>query len=106
MTDIVFTILQPRESISSTEITTIQDEDLLHFSPGSNKCYKQTVMDKQDKYDDSFASKGKSTTASSYNFESECPIAANLQKAMTTVDEEGSEFFYSEDLEENYISLD
>ena len=56
--------------------------------------------------DDSFASKGKSTMASSYNFELERPIVANLQKAMTTVDEEGSKFFYSEDLEENYISLD
>ena len=63
-------------------------------------------MDKQDEYDDSFALKGKSTTASSYNFESECPIAANPQKAMTTIDEEGSEYFYSEDLEENYFSLD
>ena len=63
-------------------------------------------MDKQDKYNDSFALKGKSTTASSYNFESECPIAVNLQKAMTTVDEEGSDFFYGQDLEENYFSLD
>ena len=51
-------------------------------------------MDKQDKYDDSFVSKGKSTTASSYNFESERPIVANLQKAMTTADEEGSKFFF------------
>ena len=106
MTNINFAILWPRESISLTKITAIQDEDLLHFSPGFNKRYKQTVMDKQDEYDDSFASKGKSTTASSYNFESECPIAANLQKAMTTVDEEGSDLFYSEDYEENYFSLD
>ena len=50
-------------------------------------------MDKQDEYDDSFASKGKSTTALSYNFESEYHIVVNLQKAKTTVDEEGSEFF-------------
>ena len=106
MTNIDFAILRPRDSISSTEITTTQDEDLLYFSPDPNKRYKQTVMDNQDKYDGSFASKGKSTMASSYIFESECPIAANLQKAMSTVDEEGSEFFYSEDLEENYISLD
>ena len=34
-------------------------KDLLHFSPGPNKLYKQTGMDKQDKCDDSFASKGK-----------------------------------------------
>ena len=84
MTDIDFAILRPRDSISSTEFTSNHDTDLLEFSPGPNKRYKQTVMDKQDEYDDSFASKGKSTTASSYNFESECPIAANLQKAMTT----------------------
>ena len=104
MTNIDFAILRPRDSISSTEITT--REDLLHFSTGPNKRYKQTVMDKQDNYDDSFASKGKSTTASSYNFESERPIAANLQNVMTTVDEEGSEYFYSEDLEDSYFSLD
>ena len=93
MNDIDFAILRPRESISSTKFTTNQDENLLQFSPGPNKRYKQTVMDKQDEYDDSFASKGKTTTESSYNFESECPIAANLQKAMTTVEEEDSDFF-------------
>ena len=90
------------ESIFLTEIKTTQDEDLPHFSPSPNKCYK----DKQDKYDNNFALKGKSTTASSFNFELECPIAANLQNAMTTVDEEGSEYFYSEGLEEIYFSLD
>ena len=84
----------------------MQDEDLLNFSPGPNKHYKQTVMDKQDDYDDSFALKGKSTTASSYHFKSEYPIAANLQKAMTTVDGKGSDSFYSQDYEENHFSLD
>ena len=106
MTDIDFAILRSRDSISLTKITSTQDEDLLNFSPGPNKRYKQTVMDNQDNYDDSFALKGKSTMASSYNFESECPVAANLQKAMTAVDEEGSDLFYSEDYEEYYFSLD
>ena len=59
ITDINFAILQPRESISSTKFTTNQDEDLLHFSSGPYKRYKQTIMDKQDKYNDSFALKGK-----------------------------------------------
>ena len=61
MTDIDFTILPPRESISLTEFTTNQDEDLLHFPYGPNERYKQTVMDTQDEYEDNFASKGKST---------------------------------------------
>ena len=103
MTDIDFAILGPRDSICLNEITTTQDKDLLHFSPGPNKCYKQTVMDKQDEYDDIFASKGKSTMASSYKFDLECLIAANLPKAMTTVVEECSIYFYSKDLEENYF---
>ena len=51
-------------------------------------------MDKQDEYDDSFASGGKSTSTSTYSLELECPIAANLQKVLTTVDEEDS-WFYS-----------
>ena len=68
MTDINFAILRPRESMSLTEFTTNQDKDLLQFSPGPNKRYKQTVKDKQDEYDDSFALKGKSTTASSCSF--------------------------------------
>ena len=40
MTNIDFAILQPRESISLTEITITQDEDLLHSSPGPSKLYK------------------------------------------------------------------
>ena len=77
MTNINFTILRPRESISSAEFTNNQDEDLLYFSLGPNTRYKQTVNEVQDECDDSFASKGEPTTASSYNFELECPITAN-----------------------------
>ena len=44
--------------------------------------------------------------ASPYKFKSECPIAANVQKAMTIVDEEGSDFFSGQELEENYFSFD
>ena len=106
ITNINFATLQQRESISSTEFTTNQDENLLHFSPGPNKRYKQTVIDKQDEYDDSFASKGKSTTTSSYNFESEWLCTTNLHKAMTTVDEKGSKFVSVQELEENCFSLD
>ena len=42
MTYINFAIIRPRESISSTEFTSDLDEDLLHFSRGPNKRYKQT----------------------------------------------------------------
>ena len=78
MTNIDFATLQPRESISSTEFTNNQDEDLLHLSSGPNKWYKQTINEVQDEYDDSFALKGKSTTTSSCNFKLECAIKANL----------------------------
>ena len=105
MTDIDFAILRPRDSISSTEFTSNHDADLLEFSPGPNKRYKQTVMDKQDEYDDSFA-KSKSTMASSYNFELECPIAASLQQKMATVDEEVNFYHSSQDLDEIDFGLD
>ena len=106
MTDIDFAILRPRDSISSTEYASNQDTNLLQFSPGPNKRYKQTVMDKQDEYDDSFASKSKSTMASSYDFESECPIAASLQQKMATVNEVDEFVYSSQELNEIDFGLD
>ena len=100
-----FVILWPRESISSTEFTTNQYEDLLQLPYCPNKHYKQRIYKVQDNYDNSFASKGKSISASSYNFELECPIAANLQKVMIAVNEEGSWFCSGRELDKNYLSL-
>ena len=95
MIDINFAILQPRELISSTKFTNNQDEDLLHFSFGPSKQNKQAINEVQDKYDDRFALKRQTNNGIIIDLEPECPITTNLQKAMTTVDEEGSKFFSS-----------
>ena len=44
-----------KEIIFSTEYTSNQDESILKLSTGPLKRYKQTVVDKQGMYDDSFA---------------------------------------------------
>ena len=53
ITNIDFAILRQRELISLTKFTNNQDEDLLYFSSGPYKQYKQTINEVQDKYDDS-----------------------------------------------------
>ena len=90
MTDVDFAILRPRESPSSTKYTSNHNKDLLQLSFGPKKHNKETFVDKEDDYDDSIASNYKSTLALSYNFESECHIAAKLQSLMATVKEKDS----------------
>ena len=105
MTDVDIAILQPRELPSSTKHKSNQDENLLQFSLSPNKQYKKMVVENQDNYDDRFALNCKSTSAS-YNFKSVCSNAANLQKAMATVEDEVSFYFTREELKQKKFTLD